>query len=76
MILYKVIGVKHDDKGEIVAYKLDNGKIISKEEGIIYAENGQIANVRVGVSKKGEKYLRSLPDGNEENNLDNLPEIR
>lgn len=73
--MYKIIGVKHDNKGEITAYKLDNGKIITKDEGINIAEQGKISGVTVGVSKKGEKFLRSIPDGKEGNNLDSLPEI-
>lgn len=72
----RITGVKHDSKGEITAYKLDNGRIITKEEGITMVKNGQIEGVTVGVSKNGERYLRSLPDGNESNNLDSLPEIK
>lgn len=74
--MYKIVGIKHDDKGEIIAYKLDNGEIITKKQGINFAEQGKIENVTVGVSKKGEKFLKSIPDGNKANNLDNLPEIR
>ncbi|CCJ32800.1 MULTISPECIES: DUF3892 domain-containing protein [Caloramator] len=74
--MHRITGVKHDEKGEIVAYRLDNGQVVSKEEGIRLASEGQIEGVRVGTSKKGEKYLRSLPDGKDENNLDNLPEIQ
>ncbi|KRQ85806.1 hypothetical protein ABG79_02410 [Caloramator mitchellensis] len=74
--MLRITAVKHDDKGEIVAYKLSDGKIVSKEEGVRLASEGQIEGVRVGTSKKGEKYLRSLPDGNDDNNLDNLPEFQ
>ena len=39
------------------------------------AKEGQIKGVAVGVSKKGEEYLRSLPDQNENNNLSSLPTV-
>ncbi|SKB00718.1 Protein of unknown function [Caloramator quimbayensis] len=74
--MFKIIGVKHDNKGEIVAYKLDNGKIVTKDEGVNIAKKGEIEGVTVGVSKKGEEFLRSVPDGKDINNLDNLPEVR
>ena len=61
--------------GEIVGYQLSNGERISKEEGIKKARNGEISGVAIGVSKKGEEYLRSLPDDNENNNLSSLPVI-
>lgn len=62
--------------GEIVGYELSNGKRINKEEGVQMAKDGQIAGVAVGVSRKGEEYLRSLPDENENNNLSSLPVVK
>lgn len=61
--------------GEIIGYQLSNGEKISKEEGIEKARNGEISGVAIGVSKKGEEYLRSLPDDNENNNLSSLPVV-
>jgi hypothetical protein len=71
-----ITGVKHNSKGELISYKLDNGSVISKNEGIALAKQGKIEGVTVGVSKSGEEYLRSMPDDRESNNLDNLSEIR
>ncbi|MCX7694416.1 MAG: DUF3892 domain-containing protein [Caloramator sp.] len=71
----RITGIKHDKNGEIISYRLSTGQIISKGEGIKLAEQGQIEGVTVGVSKTAEKFLRSLPDGDSRNNLDNLPEI-
>ena len=61
--------------GEIVGYELSNGERISKEQGVQMAKEGQIKGVAVGVSKKGEEYLRSLLDQNENNNLSSLPTV-
>lgn len=63
------------NSGEITGYKLSNGQTISKEEGVNMAKRGCISGVSVSVSKKGEEYLRSLPDENESNNLSSLPTI-
>ena len=38
------------------------------------AKMGEIAGVAV-ATKKGNEYLRSLPDDDESNNLGNLPSI-
>lgn len=61
--------------GEIIGYELSNGERISKEEGVKMAKDGQISGVAVSVSRKGEEYLRSLPDQDENNNLSSLPTI-
>lgn len=61
--------------GEVVGYEHSNGERVSKEEGVQMAKSGQISGVAVGVSKKGEEYLRSLPDQSENNNLSSLPTV-
>lgn len=65
--------IKHS--GEVVGYELSNGEKISKEDGIQMAKSGGISGVGIAVSKKGEEYLRSLPDQTEGNNLSSLPTI-
>ncbi|KMT22350.1 DUF3892 domain-containing protein [Clostridium cylindrosporum] len=72
----KITKVKHDSKGEIIEYQLDNGSIVSKEEVVNLAYNGEIEGVMVSRSKSNEYYVRSTPDGDKSNNLDNLPEIQ
>ncbi|WP_243176703.1 DUF3892 domain-containing protein [Clostridium gasigenes] len=61
--------------GDVTGYELSNGEKISKEQGVQMAKEGHIAGVAVGISRKGEEYLRSLPDDNEGNNLSALPSI-
>lgn len=65
--------VKHG--GEVVGYELSNGQKISKEQGVQLARNDGINGVTVAISRKGEEYLRSLPDQDENNNLKSLPII-
>lgn len=71
-----ITGIKHDSKGEITAYKLDDGSVISKQEGISLTKQGKIEGMIIGTSKAGKEYLRSMPDGKESNNLDNLKEVQ
>ncbi len=60
--------------GKITGYRLSNGQTVSKEEGVAMAKAGEIKGV--GVSHRGDtEYLKSLPDGTEDNNLGNLPSI-
>ncbi|MCB2289549.1 DUF3892 domain-containing protein [Clostridium sp. CS001] len=49
--------------------------IVSKEQAVTLAKQGSIGGVSISTSKKGEEFLRSLPDGDKRNNLDNLPVI-
>ncbi|WP_186429260.1 DUF3892 domain-containing protein [Clostridium sp. BSD9I1] len=70
-----IVAVGKDDDNEIVSYKLDNGEILSREQAISMAKEGGIKGVSVSTSRKGEEYLRSLPDDDESNNLKNLPNI-
>lgn len=64
--------VKHGNK--INGYQLSNGEIVTKEEGINLAKSGGIQGVGI-ATRKGNEYLRSLPDQSENNNLGSLPVI-
>lgn len=65
--------VVKDEKGEITAYKLENDEIIMKEQAVMMAKQGTIKGVTTSISKNGEEFLKSLPDNNKDNNLENLP---
>ncbi|MCI1965718.1 MAG: DUF3892 domain-containing protein [Oscillospiraceae bacterium] len=60
--------------GKITGYQLSDGRKIDRQEGVRLARENQIQGVAVAV-KKGTEYLRSLPDGSENNNLGNLPTV-
>ncbi len=60
--------------GEIIGYHLESGRSVSKEEGVEMAKQGLIRGVAV-AENKGTEYLRSIADGEEGNNLSNLPVI-
>lgn len=60
--------------GHVEGYRLSDGQVVSKEQGVSLAKGGDIRGVAVAV-RNGSEYLRSLPDGSESNNLGNLPSI-
>ena len=63
------------DAGRITGYKLSDGRILNKEEGIRLAKQGGISGVGIAI-RNGNEYLKSLPDGAGGNNLSNLPTVR
>lgn len=61
--------------GKITGYQLSGGETVTKEEGIAMAKKGEIRGVGV-AHRKDTEYLKSLPDGSENNNLSSLPTVR
>lgn len=70
---FKIVAVRKDDVGKIIAYKLDNNEIIDVEQAIAMCEIGQLEGYRVGVSRADTRFIRGVGDGDPSNNLDNLP---
>lgn len=62
------------EEGRVAGYKLADGRILTREEGVQLAKEGGIQGVGVSTNK-GTEYLKSLPDGSEENNLGSLPSV-
>jgi len=58
--------------GKVSGYQLSDGRVVDKQQGVALAKAGDIRGVGV-AHRKGSEYLKSLPDGNEGNNLGNLP---
>ena len=60
--------------GRITGYQLSDNTIVKKQQAVNLAKQGQIAGV--GIAHRGDtEYLKSIPDGSENNNLSNLPSI-
>ena len=60
--------------GRITGYQLSDGATVSKEDGVAMAKAGEIKGVGI-AHRKDSEYLKSLPDGTEDNNLGNLPSV-
>jgi len=69
----KIVKVKKNSEGDITDVMLDNGSVHAIDEAITMAKNDLIDGVNVGKAKNGREYLRSNPNGEESDNLDNLP---
>lgn len=61
-------------EGRVNGYQLSDGSTVSKEEGVAMAKEGDINGVGI-AHRDGKEYLKSIPDGNENNNLSNLPSV-
>ena len=58
----------------ITGYQLSDNSIVEKQQAVNMAKQGQIAGV--GIAHRGDtEYLKSIPDGSENNNLGNLPSV-
>ena len=69
----EIVGLVKSD-GRISGYQLSDGQKVSREEGVTMAKAGEIKNVGV-AHRKDTEYLKSIPDGNEDNNLSSLPSV-
>lgn len=61
--------------GRISGYQLSDDRIVSREEGVSLAKSGKIMGVGIAHNKDTE-YLKSIPDGTEDNNLSSLPTVK
>ena len=60
--------------GQVTGYQLSDNSIVEKQQAVDMAKQGQIAGV--GIAHRGDtEYLKSIPDGSENNNLGNLPTV-
>ena len=60
--------------GRITGYKLSDETFVSKPVAVSMAKQGQIAGV--GIAHRGDtEYLKAIPNGNENDNLGNLPSV-
>lgn len=69
----KIIKVRKNNDGDITDVMLQNGNIFSMNEAIMMSRDNKIEGVNVGKAKNGREFLRSDPNGTENDNLDNLP---
>ena len=60
--------------GRITGYQLSDNTVVSKQNAVNMAKQGQIAGV--GIAHRGDtEYLKSIPNGTENDNLGNLPSV-
>lgn len=60
--------------GKITGYQLSDNTVLDKSQAVQLARQGGINGV--GIAHRGDtEYLKSIPDGSDNNNLSNLPSI-
>lgn len=69
----RIVGLVKEG-GRITGYQLSDNSIVEKQQAVNMAKQGQIAGV--GIAHRGDtQYLKSIPNGNENDNLGNLPSV-
>lgn len=71
----KTITALVKQRGRVTGYKLSDGRIVDKAQGIALTKQGEIMGVGIS-SRNGNEYLKTLPDDNEGNNLNSLPSVK
>ena len=67
----QIVGLVKQD-GRVTGYKLSDNSIVKKPQAVTMAKQGEIKGV--AIAHRGDvQYLKSIPDGSENNNLGNLP---
>jgi len=71
----RVVGRKEDpDTGASTHYKLSDGRIVTRAEGVAMCKRGELPGYHV-VEVNGVPYLRDNPDTRPEDNIDHQPLI-
>ena len=69
----QIVGLVKEN-GRITGYQLSDNSIVERQQAVNMAKQGQIAGV--GIAHRGDtEYLKSIPDGSENNNLGNLSSV-
>jgi len=71
----EIVAVRHGSDGHLTDFQLNNGQELSYGQARAMAKDGKIKNIDVVNRKSGMDYIRSQPDGSNENNLNQLPEF-
>ena len=62
------------ENGKVTGYRLSDNSVVNKDDAVKMAENGKISGV--GIAHNGDtRYLKAIPNDNENDNLSNLPSI-
>ena len=69
----KIIGLVKEG-GRITGYQLSDNTFVEKQQAVDMAKQGQIADVGI-AHRRDIEYLKSIQNGNENDNLGNLPSV-
>ena len=70
----KIVKVQKDPKtGDLVAFQLDDGRELNFFDYYAAIDRGEIEGVLATNGRDGTPVIRTYPDGDPSNNLQNLP---
>lgn len=69
----RIVGLVKES-GKVTGYQLSDQRIVSKPQAVSMAKQGEIAGVGI-AHRKDKEYLKAIPNGNENDNLGNLPSV-
>lgn len=70
----KIVAVSHNETGSIESYKLDDGRVLNRDQAVDATNKGEIEGVSTFMTRNGDMAIRS-DRGQEGYSLDSLPEI-
>jgi len=68
-MVLRIVGRREDENGANTHYKLSDGRIVTRTEGVAMCRRGELPGYHVMVIN-GVEYLRDNPDTREEDNID------
>ncbi len=69
----RIVGLVRQN-GRVTGYKLSDETLVDKPNAVEMAKRGEISGV--GIAHRGDnQYLKSIPNGSENDNLGNLPSV-
>ncbi|ABS42427.1 MULTISPECIES: DUF3892 domain-containing protein [Clostridium] len=71
-----IVALVKDGKGAVTGYKLNNGELLTKEQAIERAAEGEINDVVIGTAQNGEQYLHGIPEKTGGIDLQTLPTVK
>ncbi|WP_251862463.1 DUF3892 domain-containing protein [Clostridium sp. Marseille-Q2269] len=71
-----IVALVKDENDAVTGYKLNNGEVLTKEQAIERAAEGEINDVVIGTAKNGEQYLHGIPERTGGIDLQSLPNIK
>lgn len=70
----RITGRRENDTGANTNYRLSDGRIVSRAEGVLMCKAGLLPDYHI-IEVNGVEYLRDNPDTSEADNIDNQPLI-
>ena len=70
----RIIGRREDANGANTHYKLSDGRIVTRQEGVAMCRRGELPGYNI-ITVDGVDYLRDNPDTRVSDNIDSQPLI-